>query len=89
LKYYYLDDWHKHSYFLKPSTPGTLQDCESCLSRVGANIWLLADTVHDGKCEAASSNVTFAEAIKIKLLSACALIVYLTGIHLMSAITGV
>lgn len=81
-KYYYLDNWHKHLFFLTPSTPGTLQDCESCLSRVGANIWLPADTVHYGKREAAPSNVTFAEAIKIKLLSACALIVYLTGVHL-------
>jgi hypothetical protein len=82
LKYYYLDNWHEHSSFLTLGTPGTLQECDICLCRLGANIWLLAGIVHDGKCEAAPSNVTFAEAIKIKLLSACALNVYLTGVHL-------
>jgi hypothetical protein len=82
LKYYYLDNWHEHSSFLTLGTPGTLQECDICLCRVGANIWLLAGIVHDGKHEAEPSNVTFAEAIKIKLLSACALNVYLTGVHL-------
>ena len=69
LKYYYLDNWHEYSSFLTLGTPGTLQECDICLCRVGANVWLLAGIVHDGKREAAPSNVTFAEAIKIKLLT--------------------
>jgi len=88
LKYYYLANWHKHSFFLALGTPGTLQDCESCLSRVGANIWLLAGTVRDGKREAAPSNVTFAEALKINfkcLRTDCVP----NWSSLMSAITGV
>jgi len=82
LNYYYLYNWHEHSSFLILGILGALQECDICLCRVGANIWLLADIVHDGKCETAPRNVTFAEAIKIKLLNACALNVYLTGVHL-------